>query len=305
MNNYLNLLSEFNAIVGTGNVLVDEPMKYHTSFKVGGPVDMLILPHNYEEVQKLIVLCREKDVPYFIMGNGSNLLVKDGGLRGIIIKLTGLNKITVEGTRITAQSGALLSDVSAVALNNNLTGFEFACGIPGCVGGAVAMNAGAYISEIRYVLESALIVDDEGTLKRLGNEQLELDYRNSVVLKRGYTVLESVFLLKSGEYNSIKALIDDLQGRRTDKQPLEYPSAGSTFKRPKGYFAGKLIEDSGLKGVTIGGAQVSIKHSGFIINTGNATAGDIMSLIKYVQNTVQQKHGVELHTEVRIIGEDE
>lgn len=304
MNEYLYLLNDFKTIVGDKNVLVDEPMKRHTSFKVGGPADLLVIPQHYEEVQKLIAACKSGNAPYFIMGNGSNLLVKDGGVRGVVIKLTALNKITVDGSKVIAQCGALLSDVSTAALNGSLTGFEFACGIPGCVGGAVAMNAGAYISEMRYVIDSALVIDDEGVMKRLSNLELELDYRNSIILKRGYTVLESVFQLKHGDHDSIKSLIDDLQRRRTDKQPLEFPSAGSTFKRPEGHFAGKLIEDSNLKGVTIGGAQVSMKHSGFIINTGNATARDILSLIKYVQDTVFGKFGVELHTEVRIIGEE-
>lgn len=304
MKNCLYLLGEFKEIVGESNVLVDEPMKNHTSFKVGGPADILVIPSDYEEVQKLIKTCNRNEVPFFIMGNGSNLLVKDGGIRGVIIKLTTLDKIEVQGNKIVAQSGALLSDVSSIALENSLTGFEFACGIPGCVGGAVAMNAGAYISEIKNVIENALIIDKNGDMKRLSLQELELSYRNSVILKNGYTVLESVFSLKQGVYEEIKALIDDLQCRRTDKQPLEYPSAGSTFKRPEGYFAGKLIEDSNLKGVSIGGAQVSNKHSGFIINTGNATAKDVLNLIYYVQKTVFDKYGVELHTEVRIIGEE-
>lgn len=304
MNEYLDLLDTFKTIVGDKNVFVDEPMKNHTSFNVGGPADILVIPESYEMVQKLIQYCKEKSIPCFIMGNGSNILVKDGGIRGTVIKLAALNKITVSDTKVIAQSGALLADVSTEALNGSLTGFEFACGIPGCVGGAVAMNAGAYISEIRYVLDNALVVDDCGEIKRLTNEQLELEYRNSIILRRGFTVLEAVFQLKKGEYNSIKALIDDLQRRRTDKQPLEFPSAGSTFKRPEGYFAGKLIEDSNLKGVSIGGAQVSEKHSGFIINKGSATAKDILNLIKYVQDTVRKNFGVELHTEVRIIGED-
>jgi UDP-N-acetylmuramate dehydrogenase len=304
MKNYLDLLAIFKEIVGESNVLVNEPMKNHTSFKVGGPADILVIPGTYEEVQKLIKTCKEKSVPFFIMGNGSNLLVRDGGMRGIVIKLTALNKVEVQENKLIAQCGALLCDVSTSALNNELTGFEFACGIPGCVGGAVAMNAGAYISEIKNIIDNALIIDDDGNMKRLSLQELDLSYRNSVILKQGYTVLEAVFNLKPGVYEEIRDLIDDLQGRRTDKQPLEYPSAGSTFKRPEGYFAGKLIEDSNLKGVSIGGAQVSNKHSGFIINTGEATAKDILNLIAYVQKTVFEKFGVELHTEVRIIGEE-
>jgi UDP-N-acetylmuramate dehydrogenase len=304
MKDYLYLLGEFKEIVGESNVLVDEPMKNHTSFKVGGPADILVIPSDYQEVQKLIKVCKDKKVPFFIMGNGSNLLVKDGGMRGVVIKLTALNKIEVQGSKIVAQSGALLCDVSTCALNHSLTGFEFACGIPGCVGGAVAMNAGAYGGEIINVIDNALVIDNDANIKRLNLQELELSYRNSVILKQGFTVLEAVFNLKLGVYEDIKTRVDDLQGRRTDKQPLEYPSAGSTFKRPEGYFAGKLIEDSNLKGVTIGGAQVSNKHSGFIINAGNASAKDILNLIAYVQKTVLEKFGVELHTEIRIIGED-
>ena len=298
------MAEEFKAIVGEDNVLLNEPMCNHVSFKVGGPVDILVLPRNYTDVQELIKICNKHNTPYYIMGNGSNLLVKDGGIRGVVIKLSPLNIIEVTDNKIVAQSGALLSDVSDAALNNSLTGFEFACGIPGCVGGAVSMNAGAYIGEIKDVIESTLVLDKEGNIKRLAAEELKLSYRNSVILMEGYVVLEATFKLKVGDYDAIKSKIDELQFRRKDKQPLEYPSAGSTFKRPVGHFAGKLIEDSNLKGVSIGGAQVSAKHSGFIINAGNATAKDILALIKHVQNTVHEKFGVELHTEVRIVGED-
>lgn len=304
MKNYLFVAEEFKAIVGEDNVLLNEPMCNHVSFKVGGPVDILVLPRNYTDVQELIKICNKHNTPYYIMGNGSNLLVKDGGIRGVVIKLSPLNIIEVTDNKIVAQSGALLSDVSDAALNNSLTGFEFACGIPGCVGGAVSMNAGAYIGEIKDVIESTLVLDKEGNIKRLAAEELKLSYRNSVILMEGYVVLEATFKLKVGDYDAIKSKIDELQFRRKDKQPLEYPSAGSTFKRPVGHFAGKLIEDLNLKGVSIGGAQVSAKHSGFIINTGNATAKDILALIKHVQNTVHEKFGVELHTEVRIVGED-
>ena len=304
MKNYLFVAEEFKAIVGEDNVLLNEPMCNHVSFKVGGPVDILVLPRNYTDVQELIKICNKHNTPYYIMGNGSNLLVKDGGIRGVVIKLSPLNIIEVTDNKIVAQSGALLSDVSDAALNNSLTGFEFACGIPGCVGGAVSMNAGAYIGEIKDVIESTLVLDKEGNIKRLAAEELKLSYRNSVILMEGYVVLEVTFKLKVGDYDAIKSKIDELQFRRKDKQPLEYPSAGSTFKRPVGHFAGKLIEDSNLKGVSIGGAQVSAKHSGFIINAGNATAKDILALIKHVQNTVHEKFGVELHTEVRIVGED-
>jgi UDP-N-acetylmuramate dehydrogenase len=306
MNLYISYFDDFKNIIKSenGNVFLDEPMKNHTSFKVGGAVDIMVIPGNYEELQKSIKICIKESIPYLIIGNGSNLLVKDKGIRGVVIKLTAINEVKVEDARIIAGSGALLSDVSEIALEHSLAGFEFACGIPGCVGGAVAMNAGAYGGQIDSVIENALIIDKKGEFQRLNKEQLELGYRSSAILKYDYSVVEASFKLERGEYGQIKEAIDDLQGKRRDKQPLEFPSAGSTFKRPEGYFAGKLIEDSGLKGVQLGGAQVSQKHSGFIINTGNATAGDVLALIAHVQKTVFDKFGVELHTEVRIIGED-
>lgn len=304
MNRYMEFSRILKDLVGTKNVLLNENMKNHTSFKVGGPADIMIIPDNYEELQKTIKLCISEDVPYYIIGNGSNLLVKDGGIRGVVIKLTNLSWIRIDKDRLITGSGALISEVSKKALEASLTGFEFACGIPGCVGGAVAMNAGAYISEVSNVIESAIVIDENGEFKTLTREELELGYRISAVLKYGYTVLEATFKLEYGEFDKIKSKIDDLQKRRAEKQPLEYPSAGSTFKRPEGYFAGKLIEDTGLKGASVGDAEVSKKHSGFIINKGNANARDILELISFVQSKVFDKYGVELHTEVRIIGED-
>lgn len=304
MNQYSNFSKRLYDIIKTHNVLLNEPMKNHTSFKVGGPVDFLITPENYDEVVNSIKLCNEEKIPYYIIGKGSNLLVKDGGFRGAVIKLTKLNKIEVIDRTITVQGGADLCDVSTAALQYNLTGFEFACGIPGTVGGAVAMNAGAYDGEIKNVIAKALVVDKQGNLIKLNKEELELGYRMSAVQIHGYTVLESSFNLSVGEHDKIKARIDDLTKKREDKQPLEYPSAGSTFKRPEGYFVGKLIEDCSLKGYTIGGAQVSQKHGGFVINKGDATAKDILDLIQYIQKTIKDRFGVELHPEVRIIGED-
>lgn len=304
MNEFLDFSLKLKAALRPDIILVDELMKKHTSFKVGGPVDIMIVPSNYEELQKAIKLCFESEIPYYVIGNGSNLLVKDKGIRGVVIKLTGLREIKVENTTIISQSGALLSDVSEKALQASLSGLEFACGIPGCVGGAVAMNAGAYISEIANVIESAIVIDKSGNFKTLNKEELELGYRNSAILKYDYTVVEATFRLKPGIYEEIKSTIDDLQQKRSDKQPLEYPSAGSTFKRPTGYFAGKLIEDAGLKGLSIGDAEVSKKHSGFIINKGNASAKDILDLIGLVQSKVYERFGVELQTEVRIMGED-
>jgi UDP-N-acetylmuramate dehydrogenase len=304
MKNYLEIGNQFITMIGKENVLLKEPMCSHTSFKVGGPADILVTPESYEDVQNIIKYCINYNIPYIIIGNGSNLLVKDGGIRGVVVKLTKLNKIEIEGEKLIAQSGVLVSDVSQAALNATLTGFEFACGIPGCVGGAVAMNAGAYISDVSNVIQSAVVIDKEGNLKNLSKDELELGYRNSAVLKYGYTVVEATFKLVTGDYDTIKNKIEDLQKRRKEKQPLEYPSAGSTFKRPEGYFAGKLIEDCNLKGSKVGDAEVSVKHSGFIINKGNATAKEILSLISLVQKTVYEEFGVELHPEVRIIGEE-
>lgn len=304
MNEFLNFSLKLKETLKPDIILVDEPMKKHTSFKVGGPVDIMIIPTDYEELQKAIKLCIQYSISYFVIGNGSNLLVKDKGIRGVVIKLTELNNIKVEGTKIVAGSGALLCDVSQKSLESSLTGLEFACGIPGCVGGAVAMNAGAYKGEIVNVIESALVIDKNGNFKNLSKAELELGYRTSAILKYGYTVVEATFKLMPGNYEKIKATIDDLQQKRRDKQPLEYASAGSTFKRPTGYFAGKLIEDAGLKGISIGDAEVSKKHSGFIINKGNATARDILDLIALVQKRVHEKFGIEIETEVRVVGED-
>ena len=304
MNQYMEfykLLGEFD---NEEDITVDSPMSEHIYFRVGGPADILVTPVNEEQVVNTLKLCREYNVPYFILGNGSNILVKDGGISGVVIKFNKLNKITTEGNCVTAQSGALLKDVSKAALENNLRGFEFACGIPGSIGGAVFMNAGAYDGEMAHVIKSARVIDENCNIKNLTKEELELGYRSSIVMKKGYVVIEATVELESGEYASIKDKIDDLTNRRESKQPLEYPSAGSTFKRPEGYFAGKLIQDSGLKGFSIGGAAVSEKHSGFVINKGGATAKDVLDVIAHVQKTVKENFDVELHTEVRIIGRD-
>jgi UDP-N-acetylmuramate dehydrogenase len=304
MNYYKDFSSKLLNIVEKEYIKIDEPMKNHTSFKAGGPADILIIPRTYDEVAKIIMLCKENNVPYYTIGNGSNLLVKDGGIRGVVIKLTRLNNVEVKGERITVQSGAWLISVSMQALKEGLKGLEFACGIPGSVGGAVTMNAGAYDGDMSKVIESALIIDDKGNIRTLTYEELELGYRMSAILKYGYTVIEVTLKLVHGEYDKIKHRMDELTFRRTDKQPLEYPSAGSTFKRPEGHFTGALIEECGLKGISIGGAAVSEKHAGFIINKNNATASDILNLIEHVENTVREKFGVQLHTEVRILGED-
>ncbi|WP_346934665.1 UDP-N-acetylmuramate dehydrogenase [Clostridium sp.] len=291
-------------VAGHENVKIDEPMKNHTSFKVGGPADVLVYPSNYEMVKDLINICKENKVDYFILGNGSNLIIRDGGIRGVVIKLGHINKIVVDENLLSAQCGAKLYSVADQALKNSLSGLEFASGIPGSIGGATAMNAGAYDGEMAKVIESALVIDNEGNIRELNKEELEFGYRNSAILKYGYIVLETRMRLSNGDKALIKERMDDLAERRKSKQPLEYASAGSTFKRPEGYFAGKLIQDSGLKGTSVGDAEVSEKHSGFIINKGNATAKEVLDLIEVVKAKVYEKFKVELHTEVRIIGED-
>jgi UDP-N-acetylmuramate dehydrogenase len=304
MGQYVELIKHLDKVIDRANIKVDEPMKNHTSFKVGGPADILVTPEAIEEVKAVIKICIENGVKYYLVGNGSNLLVRDGGIRGVVIKLSKLNKIEVEGNKIVAQSGASLNKVAKVALDSGLKGFEFASGIPGSIGGASAMNAGAYDGEMSMVLESMLAIDNNGELLTLTKDEMELSYRSSAILKHGYTVVSVTINLQIGDKEVIKARMDTLAKRRSDKQPLEYPSAGSTFKRPEGHFAGKLIEDCGLKGTCVGDAQVSEKHSGFIINKKNASAQDILNLILLVQHEVEEKFGVQLHTEVRIWGEN-
>lgn len=304
MNQYKIFEGLFKRFYKREDVILDAEMKNYVHFRVGGPADILLIPENKEQVIKSIKICKENNIPYFIVGNGSNLLVKDGGIKGVVIKLNKVKNIRVFNETIEAECGAMLKDVSSEAIKNSLTGFEFACGIPGTVGGAVFMNAGAYDGEIAHVIESAEIIDEECNIVRLSNKDLDFGYRSSIVMKKGYTVLSAVFKLEKGQVKTIKELVDDLTNKRESKQPLEYPSAGSTFKRPTGYFAGKLIQDAGLKGYSIGGAAVSEKHSGFVINKGNATAKDITDLIKYIQDEVKRQFGVELHPEVRIIGEE-
>lgn len=301
---YQDLFKQLYEVINRANIMIDEPMKKHTYFKAGGPSDILITPEDIKEVQAIIKICKENGVKYYLMGNGSNLLVKDGGIRGVVIKLSKLNKIQVEGNKIIAQSGATLYNVAKVALGQGLKGMEFASGIPGSIGGAAAMNAGAYDGEMSMVIESILAIDDNGELLTLTKDEMELVYRSSAILKHGYTVVSVNLNLQVGDVEVIKARMDTLAKRRRDKQPLEYPSAGSTFKRPEGHFAGKLIEDCGLKGTCVGDAEVSDKHCGFIINKKNASAKDILDLIELVQHVVEEKFGVQLHTEVKIWGEE-
>ena len=291
-------------MIEDSRVYVDEPMKKHTTFRVGGPADYFVVPKTKEEVKNIVALCREFDMPYYVLGNGSNLLVGDKGYRGVIIQIyKEMNHIQVEGDRMKVQAGALLSKIGSAAFEAGLTGFEFAAGIPGTMGGAVVMNAGAYGGEMKDVLFSVTVLTPEGEVLTLSNKELELGYRTSIVAKKNYIVLEVTLALQKGEKDAIKARMDELRIQRTTKQPLEYPSAGSTFKRPEGYFAGKLIQDAGLRGFQVGGAQVSEKHCGFVINKENATAADVLELMRQVSAIVKEKFGVELEPEVKRLGE--
>ncbi|WP_353095391.1 UDP-N-acetylmuramate dehydrogenase [Tissierella praeacuta] len=288
-----------------GKILLDELMKNHTTFKIGGPVDIMIIPSNEEELIGAIKFSRENNIDFLIMGNGSNLLVRDGGIRDAVIKINeGFNNIEVKGNKIYCQAGALLSTISKVALKNSLKNFEFASGIPGTIGGAITMNAGAYGGEMKDVVTKVRVLNKNNEIIEYTNEEMNFRYRNSRVGDEGLIVLGVELDLEEGDHSSIEELMKELTYKRTSKQPLELPSGGSTFKRPEGYFAGKLIEDSGLRGLRHGGAQVSEKHCGFVVNIDNSTCKDVLHLISVVQKVVRDKFNVELETEIKLLGED-
>ena len=300
-----NFYDKLNNVIAKDSILIDEPMSRHTTFRVGGPADFFVTPKAKEEVRDVIRICKEAGMPYYIIGNGSNLLVSDAGYRGVIVQIyKEMNEVKVEGDLVKAQAGALLSGIAAKALGAELSGFEFASGIPGTIGGACVMNAGAYGGEMKDVLESVTVLTGEGKIIELGRNELELGYRTSVIAKKGYIVLGAVLKLERGDGEKIKTYMDELKEKRVTKQPLEYPSAGSTFKRPEGYFAGKLIEDAGLRGFQVGGAQVSENHCGFVINRDHATAADIMELMRQVQIRVKENSGVDLEPEVKRLGDE-
>ena len=280
-----------------------EPMSGHTTFRIGGEADIFVSP-TMEELGQVLAIAKEEQVPVTVIGNGSNLLVGDGGIRGLVVEIgTGMSKISLEGNILTAEAGALLSQTANAAAAAGLGGMEFAAGIPGSVGGAVTMNAGAYGGEMKDILRSAKVLTRDGQLLTLPVEELDLGYRHSCIPEKDYVVVEAQFALTPKPEEEIRGLMSELVGRRREKQPLEYPSAGSTFKRPEGYFAGKLIMDAGLRGYTVGGAQVSEKHCGFVINRGNASAADVRTLMEDVQKRVYEKFGVTLEPEVKMIGE--
>ncbi|MCR5543012.1 MAG: UDP-N-acetylmuramate dehydrogenase [Eubacterium sp.] len=286
-------------------LLKNEPMSAHTTFKTGGIAERLYKIKSENGLLEVMDICKKEGSSPLIIGNGSNLLVSDKGISDPVIELsTGFDEISVSGNEIYAQSGALLSKVSKIALENELKGFEFASGIPGTIGGAVYMNAGAYGGEMKDVVKSVRILDN-GEIKEIKGNDMDFGYRHSIAMEKEFIVLGVTLALEKGDKEEISSLMNDLNSRRRERQPLEYPSAGSTFKRPEGYFAGKLIMDSGLAGKSIGGAMVSPKHCGFIVNTGNATSTDVFNLIKYVQSEVKDIYGVDLETEVKLIGDFE
>ena len=291
------------AIVGEENVLVDEPMSEHTTFKVGGPADLYVIPEDFDEVRDVLRACDEAGVERFVLGRGSDLLVSDEGYRGVIVAVAdGLVGVSVDGTEMTCQAGVDLREASEMACELGLTGLEFACGIPGSVGGACFMNAGAYGGCVADVLKCVRVITPDGSIDVVDVADLELGYRRSRVASDGLVVLSATFDLQKGDPEKIRATMDDLTRQREEKQPLELPSAGSTFKRPEGYFAGKLIMDAGLQGFQVGGAAVSKKHAGFVVNVGGATATDVHAVIEHVQDEVERQFGVRLQPEVRFLG---
>ena len=281
-----------------------EPMSRHTTFKTGGPCDVMVIPNTVDEIRHLVVLCRKEEIPLLVIGNGSNLLVREGGIRGVVLKVfENFCFTTISEKTVTAQAGALLSSIAYKAMNKSLAGLEFASGIPGTVGGGVSMNAGAYGGELKDVLSYSVYIDENAEIIRIGNSGHEFNYRRSFFSGSPNIIIESAFTLERGDRNEIKARMADLNRRRREKQPLTLPNAGSVFKRPEGYYAGALIQECGLKGARFGGVCVSEKHAGFIINDKRGTSEDIELLMEYVKETVYNKTGVELVPEIKIIGE--
>lgn len=294
---------KLRSLVGEERVLADEPMSRHTTFEIGGPAAFYVIPDDPEEIRDCIEACRAADMPFFVLGAGSNLLVSDDGFDGVVIGLAhDLVGVTLDGSEMCCQAGVALREASEMACELGLAGLEFACGIPGSVGGACYMNAGAYGGCMADVLKSVRVIRADGSFDTLDVDELDLGYRQGRIADEGMVVVSATFGLHAGDPDDIRAKMDDFTARRAEKQPLELPSAGSTFKRPEGYFAGKLISDAGLKGFQIGGAAVSTKHAGFVVNTGGATAADVRALIAHVQDEVEEQFGVRLEPEVRLLG---
>ncbi len=302
--NINKIQEDLQQLLSHGVVRSSEVLKSYVFTQIGGKADILAAPVSYEEIRTIVTYARENHIPLTILGNGSNVIIRDGGIRGIVLQTSELSQIEIQGELLVAQCGAKIIDASYYALEQKLSGLEFACGIPGTVGGALYMNAGAYGGEVKDVLESALALNQSGEMVTLRGDDLEWGYRHSIFASGEYIVLEARFALKQGDPAQIKASMDELTHLRESKQPLEYPSCGSVFKRPPGRYAGQLIQESGLQGTRIGGAEVSRKHAGFIVNADNATASDYIGLIQHVRAAVRDKFGVELETEVKIIGEE-
>ena len=300
----MGLIEELKNILGDEGVKVEEAMSRHTSFKVGGNAQIFLEPKDEKALQSLLKFINAEKIDYYIIGNGSNMLVSDKGYKGIIISMLKFTSPSlIENESITISAGKTLKELTEFARDNSLSGLEFAYGIPGSVGGAVFMNAGAYDGEIKEVLDKVKVMDKEGNVLSLNAGELDLSYRHSNIEEKGYIVLEAKFNLKKADKSAIWEKMQELMARRIDKQPLNFPSAGSTFKRPEGYFAGKLIDDAGLRGYSIGGAKVSDKHCGFIVNADKASAKDVYALITYVRLKVKDRFGVELEPELRVLGE--
>lgn len=299
----MNIKDTLIEILGNENVKTGETMKDHITFEVGGPADYYVTPESPETLARTLGLLQENDIPYYIIGKGSNLLVTDKGFRGVIIELLKLDKIETNGNVIRAQAGATLKDVAEQALQEGLTGYEFASGIPGTIGGAIRMNAGAYDGEHKMVVEEITVLDGNGNLRTLDNEACHFGYRHSVIQEEPYVVVDATLRLTPGNKEAIRERMAELKDKRESSQPLEYPSAGSTFRRPEGYFVGPMLTDLGLKGKRVGGAQVSEKHAGFVINRDHATARDIQDLIALIKDRVRSEVGIEIKEEVILIGE--
>ena len=290
-------------ITGKDNVRINEPMKNHTTFKIGGPAQYYVTPESVTQIQEVVSLCRDMNIPLHVIGNGSNILVGDDGVDGVVLALFNtFSDYEIKDNVITAQAGMSLIKLAVIALREGLTGLEFASGIPGSVGGAVYMNAGAYDGQMKDVVTSVTVLDEAGNIRILGRDELDMGYRTSAVAKHNMIVLQVIIELKAGNKEQIKDRMNQLSELRKQKQPLEYPSAGSTFKRPEGYFAGKLIADAGLKGYSIGGAAVSEKHAGFVVNIGGATAKDVVELTDYIKKRIIEQFGVTLELEIKKIG---
>lgn len=301
-----NFIDELYKIVGELNIRFEEPMAKHTTFQIGGPAQVFVTPNTTEEIGQVLQLCKAQKVPFFVLGRGSNLLVGDAGMEGVVLQIyDNYSDYSVNENQIKAQAGVMLSKLGYAAKEKGLAGFEFAAGIPGTLGGAIMMNAGAYGGEMKDIITAVQLMDEDGNLLEKSCDEMKFSYRHSILTEQKLIVLGATIALEKGDKKAIEARMQELAAARKTKQPLEFPSAGSTFKRPEGYFAGKLIMDAGLRGYQVGGAQISEKHCGFVINKGNATAADVLQLVADVKAKVYEKFQVELEPEVRLVGRQE